>query len=275
MPRRLRPGFQTPLRRPRRWRCGAPSRTTPGTPDPPDPREPVCRIPRFLSPVTSSQTSLAARSCAIPTVTPWFEGRIDPIPGQPISVSWASSTTRVGSCGSDPGSFIPRCPLDPSPRTARSMPSLAMASIRTHSASRSGGVDVYPVKPAHLDVVDQLAAQHRLASPGVTDGEPDELVEEKHLGVGQRCATGHQRLIHRCGGMPGCQAHPQARVRPETICQLLGDTLRPSRGGEHLESKRHPPATIRSTKSPLAGSLRISLRLPSGRVSSLMTMCPS
>ena len=48
-----------------------------------------------------------------------------------------------------------------------------------------GGVDVYPVKPAHLDVVEQLAAQHRLASPGVAHREPDELVEEKHLGVGQ------------------------------------------------------------------------------------------
>ena len=48
-----------------------------------------------------------------------------------------------------------------------------------------GCIDIDPVEPTHLDVVEQLAAQHRLAPTGMAHREPDELVEEKYLGFGQ------------------------------------------------------------------------------------------
>ena len=84
----------------------------------------------------------------------------------------------------------------------------------------------------------------------------------------------HEFAVHGPRSCTGGKAHPQVRLSAEQVEPSVGHGSRPLRRGQHLDGEAQADTTS-SKKRPESLSRRMSLRRPSGRISSLMIVWPS
>ncbi len=180
--------------------------------------------------------------------------------------------------------------LDPRGATVRVTSGLVHAEVPVDAQPQDGEIESTPIDPSvdrralgvevvgvdidrpvvgRFDVIDEHPSEHGVAGFGLVRRQAPELVQQQHGCGGERGrATLVESLGRRGSGVePVAEADAQGPASAgQPLEQGVSDLLEPS------PSPRRRYQMTRSTNSPVAGSLRISLRRPSGRCSSLMTV---